>query len=169
MSQQASFGISILLALVAWGIVVALYVWPALRRLRRADALRPLLVLHAFRFIGLAFIVPGVVSPDLPAAFARPAAYGDLISAVLALLALASLRARFGWVLVWAFSLWGSADLAYAFYEGGQGGLQVGRLGSTYFLVTFVVPLLLITHGLIFRLLLQNDGAAVARQSHRAA
>jgi hypothetical protein len=169
MSLQASFGISILLGLVAWGIVVALYVWPALRHLQRADALRPLLVLHAFRFIGLAFIVPGVVSPDLPAAFARSAAYGDLISAVLALLALASLRTRFGSLLVWAFSLWGSADLLYAFYQGNQGGLQVGRLGAAYFLVTFVVPLLLITHGLIFRLLLQNDGAAVARTSHRAA
>jgi hypothetical protein len=123
------------------------------------------------QLIGLAFIVPGVVSPDLPAAYARPAAYGDLIAAVLALLALAGLRARFGWVLVWAFSLWGSADLVHAFYEGNQVGLpeQVGRLGSTYFLVTVVVPLLLITHGLIFRLLLRNDGAAVAGKSHLAA
>jgi hypothetical protein len=118
----------------------------------------------------LAFIVPGVVSPDLPAAYARPAAYGDLIAALLALLALAGLRTRFGWVLVWAFSLWGSGDLLNAFYHGNQGGLQFfGRLGATYFLVTFVVPLLLITHGLIFRLLLQNDGAAVARKSHLAA
>jgi hypothetical protein len=171
MLPQASFGISVVLGLVAWGIVVALYVWPALRRLPRADALRPLLVLHSFRFIGLAFIVPGVVSPDLPAAYARPAAYGDLIAALLALLALAALRARFGWVLVWAFSLWGSADLVHAFYKGNQVGLplKVGQLGSTYFLVTVVVPLLLITHGLIFRLLLQNDDATAARESRRAA
>jgi hypothetical protein len=171
MPQQASFGISIVLSLVAWGFVVALYVWPALRRLPRADALRPLLVFHSFRFIGLAFIVPGVVSPDLPAAYARPAAYGDLIAAVLALLALAGLRTRFGWVLVWAFSLWGSADLVRAFYEGNEIGLpvQAGRLGSTYFLVVVVVPLLLITHGLIFRLLLRNDDAIAARKSRRAA
>jgi hypothetical protein len=67
--------------------------WLPLRELRRrsnADALRPLLTLHAFRFVGLAFLVPGVVSPDLPAAFANPAAYGDLAAAVLALLALAT-------------------------------------------------------------------------------
>jgi hypothetical protein len=171
MLPQASFGISVLLGLVAWGFVVALYVWPALRRLPRADALRPLLVLHGFRYIGLAFIVPGVVSPDLPAAYAQPAAYGDLIAAVLALLALASLRTRFGSVMVWAFSLWGSADLVRAFYEGNQVGLpaQVGRLGSTYFLVTVIVPLLLITHGLIFRLLLRNDDATAARERRRAA
>ena len=34
----------------------------------RIDALRTLLVLHAFRFIGLSFLVPGVVSPNLPLA-----------------------------------------------------------------------------------------------------
>src|SRR5262245_33082240 len=61
------------------------------RRLRlcrlgeRIDALRPLLVLHAFRFIGLSFLVPGVVSPDLPLAFARDAAFGDIVAAILAL------------------------------------------------------------------------------------
>jgi len=32
--------------------------------------------------------VPGVVSPDLPSAFAHSAAYGDIIAAILALLAL---------------------------------------------------------------------------------
>jgi hypothetical protein len=167
MPVQATFGVNILMGLAVWG-VVALYVWPALRRLPHADALRPLLVLHSFRFIDLAFIVPGVVSPHLPAAFARPAAYGDLIAAVVALLALASLRTRFGSVMVLAFSVWGSADLIYAFYQGSQSGLQAGQLGATYFIVTFLVPLLLITHGLIFRLLLRND-AAIARESAHAA
>ena len=97
------------------------------------------------------------------------AAYGDLIAALLALLALSGLRTKLGGILVWAFSIWGSADLLYAFYEGNQGGLQVGRLGAAYFIVTFAVPLLLITHGLIFRLLLRDDGAIVARESRRAA
>jgi hypothetical protein len=160
MTPQASFGISILFSLIAWGTVGALYVWPALRGLARADALRPLLVLHTFRFVGLAFIVPGVVSPALPAAFAQPAAYGDMIAAVLALAALARLGTSFGSLLVWAFSLWGTADLLYAFYAGNQGGLQPGRLGAAYFIVTLAVPLLLVTHGLIFRLLLQNERTA---------
>jgi hypothetical protein len=52
--------------------------------------------LHGFRFVGLAFLVKGVVAPELPAAFAMPAAYGDLIAAVLALFALAALRSGFG-------------------------------------------------------------------------
>ena len=87
MSPALVFGISIAFSLIAWGIV-ARHLWPDLRRLPRADALRPLLLLHAFRFVGLSFLVPGVVSLDLPAAWARPAAYGDLTAAVLALLAL---------------------------------------------------------------------------------
>mgnify|MGYP001288036363 CR=1 FL=1 len=169
MPPQAAFGISIVFSLVAWGIVVARYVWPALDRQPRSDALRQLLILHSFRFIGLAFIVPGVVSPDLPAAFARPDAYGDIISAILALLALGTLKNRVGITLVWVFNLWGSADLLNAFYEGNRFGLQAGQLGAAYFLPTLVVPLLLITHGLIFRLLLQRDDVVAARHSPRAA
>lgn len=169
MSIQASFGLSILLSFVAWGIVIARYVWPVLRRQRNTGALQPLLTLHAFRYVGLAFIVPGVVSPDLPAAFALPAAYGDLGAALLALTALAALRSPLGKAAVWAFSLWGTVDLLYAFYAGSRDGLQVGRLGSTYFIVTSLVPLLLITHGLVFRLLLRKDDAAHAREGRRAA
>src|SRR5262249_45269545 len=104
-SPQALFGTCVALSLVAWGIIAVHYLWPALRSQPRARALRPLLLLHSFRFIGLAFLVPGVVSPDLPGAFARPAAYGDLIAAVLALLALAGLRSGLGIVLVWVFNL----------------------------------------------------------------
>jgi len=161
----ALFGTSVALGFVAWGIVAARYLWPALRDRPRDQALQPLLHLHSFRFIGLAFLVPGVVSPDLPGAYARPAAYGDLIAALLALLALAGLRSRLGIVLVWVFNLWGSADLLYAFYQGVIGvGLEPGQLGAAYFIPTVVVPLLLITHGLVFRLLLRGDGVAASRE-----
>jgi hypothetical protein len=78
------FGISVGLSFVCWGTIAAQYLSPALRTLPLSRALRFLLLVHSFRFIGLAFQVPGVVSPNLPAEFARPAAYGDLIAAVLA-------------------------------------------------------------------------------------
>jgi hypothetical protein len=89
--------------------------------------LRSLLILHCFRFIGLAFLVPGVVAAELPAAFAVPAAYGDLMAAILALVALAGLQTRRGILLVWVFNLWGTADLLYAFYQGNR---LVSRLAS---------------------------------------
>ena len=74
MSQLAVYGTAIAFAFIAWGLVTAHCIWPLLRGRSSADALRPLLLLHCFRFIGLAFVVPGVVSPDLPAAFAGPTA-----------------------------------------------------------------------------------------------
>jgi hypothetical protein len=162
MSPQVSFGISVALGFVAWGVVAGRYVWPALRTRPRADALRPILLLHSFRFVGLAFLVPGVVSPDLPAAFARPAAYGDLITALLALLGLACLRSRFGIAVMWVFNSVGSADLIYAFYRADRTGVGIapGLQGAAYFIPTVLVPLLLITHGLAFRLLLQREAAA---------
>jgi hypothetical protein len=163
MSSLELFGASIALSFIAWGVVTASYFWPELRTRPRAEALRPLLLLHAFRFLGLAFLVPGVVSPDLPAAWARPAAYGDLVAALLALLALAGLKSRLGLALVWVFNLWGAADLLHAFYQGNAVGLDPGHLGAGYFILTVLVPLLLITHALVFWLLLRGETAARTR------
>ena len=169
MQTQLAFFVSIAFSLIAWGIVAARYVWPELRLRPRAEALRPLLIFHSFRFIGLAFLVPGVVSPDLPSAFARSAAYGDLVAAILALLALISLPSASGVVIAWIFNLWGTADLFNAFYQASHAGLMAGQLGATYFIPTFIVPLLLITHGLGFRILLQHQKVSVVQQSRHAA
>jgi hypothetical protein len=165
MPQQAIFGISVLQALVVWGLIAARYIWPALRGRSRSEALRPLLLLHAFRFAGLAFVVPGVVSPELPNGFARPAAYGDLATSLLALLALATLESRLGSVIVWVFNVVGSVDLLNAFYQGGRLGVAIapGLQGAAYFIPTVVVPLLLVTHALVFRILLQPDAAVGPR------
>jgi len=166
---QLWFFISIEFSFTAWGIVAARYVWPELRFRPQAEALRPLLVLHSFRFIGLSFLVPGVVSPDLPSAFPHSAAYGDIIAAILAMLALISLPSTAGVVIAWIFSIWGSADLLNAFYQANHAGLLPGQLGATYFIPTFVVPLLLITHGLVFRILLQHQNVPAVQESRRLA
>src|SRR6266536_2367803 len=96
------------------------------------------------------------------ASTAQPAAVGDLATSILALLAIAALRSRLGIVLVWAFNLLGSADLLHAFYEGNRTSIRLdpGLQGAAYFIPTVLVPLLLITHGLVFRLLLRKDTAA---------
>jgi hypothetical protein len=163
MLPQLSFFVSIAFSFIAWSVVTARYIWPELRLRPRAAALRPLLILHSFRFIGLAFLVPGVVLPDLPSAFARSAAYGDIIAAALALLALASLPSGTGFVVAWVFNLWGSADLLNAFYQANSAGLRPGQLGATYFIPTVLVPLLLITHGLVFRILLRPQNVSTVK------
>jgi hypothetical protein len=169
MVPQLYFFVSIAFSFIAWSIVTGRYIWPELRSRQRAEALRPLLILHSFRFIGLAFLVPGVVSPDLPSSFAHSAAYGDIIAATLALLSLLSLPRGIGIVMAWIFNLWGSADLLNAFYQANHAGLSAGQLGATYFIPTFVVPLLLITHGIVFRTLLQRQNEPAMQESRHPA
>ena len=158
MPSPVLFGISVAFGLAAWGAVAWHYIWPALRERSSPGNLKPILLLHGFRFLGLAFVVPGVVSAELPATFARPLAFGDLISAVLALLAAATLGSRSGTVLTWVFNTVGTADLLWAFYLGSRVSLpdSQGLLGAGYFILTAYVPLLLITHGLAFRILLRT-------------
>jgi hypothetical protein len=159
MSSKLFFFASIAFSLIAWAIVTSRYIWPRLRLLQGRLALRPILILHSFRFLGLAFLIPGVVSPDLPPAFAHAAAYGDIVTATLALLSLVAPAGELGTGIVWIFNLWGSADLLNAFYQAGRAGLLPGQLGATYFIPTLFVPLLLITHGVAFRLLWRKESA----------
>ena len=115
-----------MMSFILWVTVSVRYMWPALQARPRADALYPILLLHASRFVGLAFLVPGVVSPDLPLAFARPAAYGDFLTAIIALLAIAALKKPSGVVLVSDINIVGFADLLFAFYRGNQTGAGAG-------------------------------------------
>jgi hypothetical protein len=107
-----------------------------------------------------------VVSPDLPRAFASAAAFGDIVAAALALL---SLQSAPGLLIAWIFNVWGAVDLVNAFYQANATGLSPGQLGATYFIPTLVVPLLLITHGLAFRVLLQHQGVPAMRESRQPA
>jgi len=166
------WGITVAFGFVAWGVVAAQYIWPAIRKRERAEALRPILVLHGFRYIGLAVLIPGVVSPELSATvFARELAYGDLAAATLALIGLAALRTRWAGTLVWIFSIFGTADLLNAFYQGNRLSLAdtPGSLGAGYFIPIFGVPLLLVTHVLVFRLLVRKEAVAPSRVAGRAA
>jgi hypothetical protein len=171
MPSPVLFGISVAFGLAAWGAVAWHYIWPELRERPSPENLKPILLLHGFRFLGLALVVPGVVSRELPATFAQPVAYGDLISAILALLALAALGTQTGTVLTWVFNTFGTADLLFAFYQGGRISLpdNPGLLGAGYFILTAYVPLLLITHGLAFRILLRAKAVAPSLSKVRTA
>ncbi len=66
MPSQLYFFASILFSFIVWGLITKRYLWPYLRGKPRTEALKPILILHSFRYMGLAFVVPGVVSPELP-------------------------------------------------------------------------------------------------------
>ena len=162
MNAFALFGASILASFVSSAVAARLLA----PRLQNTDPNRALTLLVAphmfFRFIGLSFLVPGVVSPLLPAGFAIPAAYGDFIAGILALVATIALVNRTAWATksVWLFNIWGAADFLFAFYQGGRIGIQPGMLGAAFFIVTVFVPALLVTHVLIFRLLVRRQTAS---------
>src|ERR1700746_26091 len=113
MNSLPLFGLSVLMSFVAFGIVTRNYIWPRLRMARREEALIALTVPHTFQFIGLSFLIPGVVSSSLPSAFAAPAEYGVCFAAILAVLAIWSLsvRAWFATSMVLVFNVWGVVDL----------------------------------------------------------
>ena len=149
------------MGLAVFGFTAKWYVVPALVDVDRKAALTPFLLFHATRYIGLAFLIPGVTAEPLDPRFADPAAYGDLLAAVLALLALLALR--LDWpiavLLVWIFNIEGTIDLLNAVSQGLR-YTQDGHLGATYFIPTVVVPALLVTHAIVFWLLLRKQARA---------
>jgi hypothetical protein len=158
MSPESIFNAHLVLGYVAWLLCYRVYIWPRLRSMERVEAQRAIATLHSFRFFGLVFIVPGVVGSHLPGSFAAFAAYGDLATGVLAILALLTVRARpLFWLFVVAFNLVGVADLFLDYYKAVQADLPAvaGELGSTYAIPIIYVPLLMITHIAAFYMLVR--------------
>jgi len=154
MDTLAIFGLQLTLSLIVYALIAKWYVTPWLAEKPIHQALIPLIFPHAFRHIGLLFFVPGVVAQPLPSYFAYTVAYGDLVSGLLALLSLVALRGGWGLALplVWFFNIVGTVDLLNALSQANA----VPDLGATWYIPTFWVPVLLVTHVMIFARLLRR-------------
>jgi hypothetical protein len=163
MSPELLFQLQLVLGYVAWLLCFRVYVWPRLKSMDPFEAQRAIATLHSFRFFGLVFILPGVVSPDLPASFAVFAAYGDFATGVLAMLALLTARIRsLFWLFVVAFNVVGTTDLILDYYHATQADLpaRAGELGAMYAIPIIYVPVLMITHVAAFYLLMRPQPKA---------
>jgi hypothetical protein len=161
MKPVAIFGVNVLASFVSSIAAAVLFAMPWLQAQDAHVALLWLVAPHIFlRFIGLSFLVPGVVSASLPRSWAAPAAYGDLVAGILAIVATVALAHNLSWAIaaVWVFNVWGAVDLLYGFYKGARVDLALdpGLLGAGYYLVTAIVPPLLVSHVLIFLQLMRN-------------
>lgn len=156
MNTLQIFGLQFVLSLVVFALFAKWYVLPWLAKKPTHQALMPLVFPHALRHLGLAFLVPELVAQPLPSFFASAAAYGDFISGLLALASLIALRTRWSvsLALVWLFNIFGTVDLLNALRQ----AEVVPYLGTTWYIPTFVVPILLVTHGMIFVRLLREWG-----------
>jgi hypothetical protein len=163
MSPEIIFNLQLILGYVAWLLCFRAYLWPRFKSMDQVEAHRAIATLHSFRFFGLVFILPGVVG-NLPASFATFAAYWDLATGVLAILALLTVRMRpLFWLFVVAFNLVGVVDLILDYYHAVQAGLPAlaGQLGAAYAIPVLYVPVLMITHVAAFYLLLRPQPKAV--------
>src|SRR5580692_9137610 len=163
MSPRIIFNLHLILGYVAWLLCFRAYLLPRLKSMDHVAAQRAIATLHSFRFFGLVFIVPGVVG-NLPVSFATFAAYWDLATGVLAMLALLTVRIRpLFWLFVVAFNLVGMVDLILDYYHAIRVGLPAlaGQLGATYVIPIIYVPLLMITHVVAFYLLLRPQPKAI--------
>jgi hypothetical protein len=142
------FQLQMILGYVAWLLCFGVYLLPRLRAMERVEAHRAIATLHSFRFFGLVFIVPGVIGA-VPGVFASVAAWGDLATGILALLALLAFRIRsLFWFFTVAFNLVGITDLIVDYTNAVRFNLPAvaGQLGATWFIPVIYVPLLMITH-----------------------
>jgi hypothetical protein len=104
------------------------------------------------RFIGLSFVVPGVVPSYLPREWFRRS---------MAIFWRAS--SRLSPPLCWlqgspglspppgSLMLLAAGDLLYAFFKGARVRLDPGSLGAAFYIVTAIVPSQLATHTLLIR------------------
>jgi hypothetical protein len=146
--------INLLLGTFLFRAALNIYVVPNLGRWSPVQILTPILLLHCLRELGLMFMFKGATLPGMPMQFAVPAALGDFLAAILAMLALFALRQSWAYAKtwVWIFNIWGTFDLAIAIslaiiFQSGP------HLGAAYWIPAFWVPMLLATHLMVFKYL----------------
>lgn len=149
--------VNLLFSTVVFWIAAKLYLLPKLHECEPRTVLLPILLLHSLRHLGLMFLAPGGHYAGIAPQFAYPAALGDLLAAVLALIAIPAVatRARSAKFLVWLFNIEGTLDLIAAIvlatvYEAAP------FMGPAYWIPAFWVPALLVTHYITFVLLLRS-------------
>ena len=151
MDPTILFGVQFTLSLIAYALIAAWYVATALSRLPREAALIPLLFVHVFRIVGGTILAPGAVATDVPPDFRTMIGFGDLATAVLALLAVIALRRRFpgAVALVWLCLIVGTADTVNAIVQSVRFSVFTYSLGVNWVIVTLYVPALLVSSVLI--------------------
>jgi hypothetical protein len=162
--------VNLLFSTFVFWVAVRLYVLPRLTELGPRAVLLPILLLHSLRHLGLMFRAPGATYAGVPAQFVWPAAFGDLLTALLALAAIPAVAsgARVARPLVWLFNIVGTLDLLDAItlatlYDAAP------FMGAAYWIPAFWVPALLVTHYITFLVLLKHWPAGLDGASDRGA
>ena len=117
---------------------------------------RWLVLLHVTRLFAGAYFLVLCQRGQLPCGFARPAGWGDIVVAVLALAVLGATRTPFAKTLLLTWNILGLIDIIFVVLNALQFGLNdwqsmhAIRELPLSLLPTFLVPLILASHVLIF-------------------
>src|SRR5712691_9420795 len=153
-----AFLVSVVVSLLSFTLIASWYVVPRLSKQPYVQVLLPLVLLNVFRTEGFVFLLPQVMGGTLPSYFAVSTAYGDVFTAVLALLTALVLRLRPGLALplVWLLNI-----VLFAIYKGVVVGFPSFHVGGAWFILTVYVPLLIVNHVVVFWFLLRVVPSAV--------
>ena len=159
MSPFVIGNIQFTLSLIIYTLIMLWYIWPGARLKPWREAVIPLLFIHAFRYGPLTLLMPGQVDSALPIAVKETIAYGDFLSGILAILAILMVRYRMSGdkVTVWIFTIVGLLDVAVASFTGIQAGALDLYMGFNLYILNFYVPMLIVSHITIIKLLLNNN------------
>jgi hypothetical protein len=151
--------IQFVFSLIIYSLITIWFVHPLLKTRPWRRAVVPLLLVHAFRYSPLTLLMPGQVNPTITTMAKETIAYGDLSSAVLALLAalLVFYEVKGSKAAVWLFSVVGIFDIVLATSVGISAGFLRKDLGFNLYILNFYVPMLIVTHILILRYLLRRS------------
>jgi hypothetical protein len=145
-------GVQSLLSFVAFGLIARWYLVPWLSKFPLEDRLAALTWLHVFRYVALTGLLPGQVSADVPAFALNAVVYGDTISALLALVSVILLRAHTpgAIAMAWVFNVVGLLDWAQSQIVGVSAQAFAYPAGVSALVYAFYVPLLVVTHVVMF-------------------
>lgn len=157
----ALLAVQIMLSFVTFGLIAAA-VMPRLAAMPRARALQLLLLPHAFRYIPLGLLAPGQSSSEISSAVLHTIAVGDLVSAVLAILALFALQRRFRSAqrFVWFFSVVSVLDIAVALTVGLGNHVYCYPLGPSWYVLALYVPLVCVAQAMLLVALRRRKAGA---------
>jgi hypothetical protein len=116
--------VNLLLSTFVFWLAARIYVFPKLAGLSPQTLLLPILLLHAFRHLGLMFLSPGATYAGIPSQFTYPAAFGDLL-------------------VEGTLDLFNAIALATIYRANPY-------MGAAYWIPAFWVPALLVTHYITF-------------------
>ncbi len=164
MSLASAQKLAQMFSLIIYVMMGVWYFAPWSRTRGRADALIPLLWVQVFRYVALQIVSAQQAGFPISDSGRDHLVYGDLFGAILATTTIAALRyrARLSIPLVWLFAAETVFDIVSNVSRGVRERLLGVANGTTWFVQSFYVPLVIVTLGLIIWQLYSRRGEPLA-------